>query len=207
MPRSLRCYAGLRRIGHPCGGGRATDCAYRSRHAETDHRHRSRRLPRKVDSRLRQLSHFWDADGRPDRQTGIGSWTDVEIKRAIVYGKRPSHGCLSNAELAVVMATPFFEALTPSDLDAAVSHLRSVPAIRNEVAAPVYRLPQQQQPIPGAEADFADEKMSDPVYRGRYAAAGATARPTRSEARVLVNGTRWPQSSEGRVAEAAAIRR
>jgi len=122
---------------------------------------------------LRQLSHFWDADGRADRETGIGSWTDVEIKRAIVCGKGPSHGRL----------------------------------IRNEAAAPGYRLPQQHQPFPDAEADFADEKMSDPVYRGRYAAAGATARPTRSEARVLVNGTRWLQSSVGRVAEAAAIRR
>lgn len=116
----------------PCGGGRATDCAYRSRRAETDHRHRSRRLPRRVDSRLRQLSHFWDADGRADRETGIGSWTDVEIKRAIVCGKGPSHGRL----------------------------------IRNEAAAPGYRLPQQHQPFRGAEADFADEKKSDPVYRG-----------------------------------------
>ncbi|HET9025519.1 MAG TPA: c-type cytochrome [Burkholderiaceae bacterium] len=106
----------------------------------------------------------------PDRETGIGSWTADEIKRAIVEGKRPNHGRLANTELAVLMATPFFKALTPSDLDAVVSYLRSVPAVRNEVAAPVYRMAQTHQPFPPAEAGFTDAKMSDPVYRGRYLA-------------------------------------
>jgi mono/diheme cytochrome c family protein len=104
----------------------------------------------------------------PDRETGIGSWTDDEIKRAIIAGKRPNHGRLPNTELAVVMATSFFKAMTPSDLDAVVVYLRSIPAIRNEVAAPVYRLPQKHQPFPDAEAGFSDAKMNDPVYRGRY---------------------------------------
>src|SRR5512147_2369260 len=36
----------------------------------------------------------------PDRQTGIGSWTDVEIKRALTEGVRPSHGRLANTSLA-----------------------------------------------------------------------------------------------------------
>jgi mono/diheme cytochrome c family protein len=106
----------------------------------------------------------------PDRETGIGSWSDDEIKRAIVEGKRPNHGRLPNTELAVVMATSFFKALTRSDLDAVVAYLRSVPAIRNEVPAPLYRLPQKHQPFPDAEAGFSDAKMSDPVHRGRYLA-------------------------------------
>lgn len=104
----------------------------------------------------------------PDRETGIGTWTDAEIKRAIVAGKRPGHGRLANTELAVVMAVQFFKALTPTDLDAVVAYLRSVPPIRNAVAAPVYRMPQTHQPFPGAEAAFSDAKMGDPVYRGRY---------------------------------------
>ena len=106
----------------------------------------------------------------PDRETGIGTWSDDEIKRAIVEGKRPNHGRLPNTELAVVMATSFFKALTRSDLDAVVAYLRSVPAIRNEVATPLYRLPQKHQPFPDAEVGFSDAKMSDPVYRGRYLA-------------------------------------
>ena len=106
----------------------------------------------------------------PDPETGIGRWSDDDIKRAIVEGKRPSHGRLANTELAVVMATSFFKALTPSDLDAVVAYLRSVPAIRNEVAPPVYRMAQRHQPFPDAEAGFSDARMSDPVYRGRYLA-------------------------------------
>jgi mono/diheme cytochrome c family protein len=106
----------------------------------------------------------------PDRDTGIGRWSDDDIKHAIVEGKRPNHGRLANTELGVVMPTPFFKALTPSDLDAVVAYLRSVPAIRNEVAPPVYRMAQKHQPFPDAEAGFSDQKMGDPVYRGRYLA-------------------------------------
>jgi mono/diheme cytochrome c family protein len=106
----------------------------------------------------------------PDRDTGIGSWSDQDIKRSIVEGKRPNHGRLPNTDLAVVMATSFFKALTPSDLDAVVAYLRSVPAIRNETPAPTYRAPQKHQPFAAAEAGFTDAGMSDPVYRGRYLA-------------------------------------
>ena len=104
----------------------------------------------------------------PDPATGIGNWTDDDIKRAIVEGRRPNHGRLPNTELAVVMAASFFKALTPADLDAVVAYLRSVPAIRNEIAGPVYRMPQTHQPFPGTQEGFADAKMNDPVYRGRY---------------------------------------
>lgn len=104
----------------------------------------------------------------PDRETGIGAWSDDDIKSAIVRGVRPSHGRLANTHLAVVMATSFFKALTPSDQDAVVAYLRSIPAIRNEVPVPVYRAPQVHQPYPDAEVAFADSKMNDPIYRGRY---------------------------------------
>ena len=104
----------------------------------------------------------------PDRETGIGAWSDDEIKRAIVKGVRPDHGRLASTQLAVVMATSFFKALTPSDLDAVVAYLRSIPVVRNEAPTPTYRMPQVHQPFPDAEAGFADAKMSDPVYRGRY---------------------------------------
>jgi len=84
----------------------------------------------------------------PDRETGIGSWSDADIKRAIVEGKRPNYGRLANTELAVVMPTSFIKALTPSDLDAVVAYLRSVPAIRNEVVPPVYRMAQKHPAVP-----------------------------------------------------------
>jgi len=106
----------------------------------------------------------------PDRETGIGTWSDGDIKRAIVGGMRPDHGRLPNTRLAVVMATSFFKAMTPADQDAVVAYLRSVPAVSNAVPAPVYRAPQVHQPFPDAEVSYSDDKMSDPVYRGRYLA-------------------------------------
>jgi mono/diheme cytochrome c family protein len=102
----------------------------------------------------------------PDRDSGIGTWSDEDIKRAIVAGKRPNHGRLANTELAVVMATPFFAALTPADLDAVVTYLRAVPPIRNVTAAPEYRMPQRHQPLPGTSE--AGRRLTNAVERGRY---------------------------------------
>lgn len=104
----------------------------------------------------------------PDRETGIGTWSDAEIKRAIVAGVRPNHGRLANTTLAVVMPTPFFKALLPDDLDAVVAYLRSVRPVRNEVPAPVYKMPVRHDPYPVAEAGFSAAMMSDPVKRGAY---------------------------------------
>jgi mono/diheme cytochrome c family protein len=47
----------------------------------------------------------------PDPETGIGSWTDSEIKRALVEGMRPNHGHLAGVPLAAVMPASFYKAL------------------------------------------------------------------------------------------------
>jgi mono/diheme cytochrome c family protein len=104
----------------------------------------------------------------PDRETGIGSWTDAEIKRALVEGARPNHGRLANAPLARVMVAPFFKALLPGDLDAVVVYLRSLKPVRNEIATPVYRMPPRHEKYPPAEVGFTEATMADPVRRGAY---------------------------------------
>lgn len=104
----------------------------------------------------------------PDRDTGIGAWSDAEIGRAIVEGVRPDHGRLPNTTLAPVMAAPFFKALLPRDLDAVVAYLRSVKPVRNETPTPVYRMPMRHDAYPEAERGFAEAEMSDPVRRGAY---------------------------------------
>jgi mono/diheme cytochrome c family protein len=106
----------------------------------------------------------------PDSDTGIGRWTDTEIKRAIVEGMRPAHGRLPNTQLAPVMAIGFFKAMLPEDLDAVVAYLRSVKPIRNEVALPVYRARVPFEKYPEAEKGFTAAQMTDPVQRGRYLA-------------------------------------
>jgi mono/diheme cytochrome c family protein len=104
----------------------------------------------------------------PDVETGIGKWTDDEIKRAITEGMRPNHGRLAGVPTAAVMAVNFFKALLPQDLDAVVVYLRSVKPVSNPVPDPVYKAPVHHDKYPDAEAGFTEELMRDPVKRGSY---------------------------------------
>jgi len=106
----------------------------------------------------------------PDRETGIGTWSDDEIKRAITQGARPNHGPLAVKPLGDPMAANFFKALTPSDLDAVVVYLRSVPAVRNATPPPTYRLPIRRDAFPEAERGFTERDLADKVRRGGYLA-------------------------------------
>ncbi len=104
----------------------------------------------------------------PDVETGIGSWSDAEIKRALVQGIRPDHGHLASAPLAAIMPVNFYRALLPDDLDAIVGYLRTVKPIRNEVPDPVYKAPVRRDSYPDAEAGFNKAMFADPVRRGAY---------------------------------------
>jgi mono/diheme cytochrome c family protein len=104
----------------------------------------------------------------PDVETGIGSWSEDEIARSLIEGVRPAHGKLAGVALAAIMPANFYKALLQEDLAAVVAYLRSVKPVRNEVAAPVYRLPVQRMPYPDAEAGFTTAMMSDPIKHGAY---------------------------------------
>ena len=104
----------------------------------------------------------------PDVETGIGSWSDAEIKRALVEGMRPDHGHLAGVPLAAIMPANFYKALLPDDLDAIVAYLRTVKPIRSEVPDPVYKAPVHRDPYPDAEAGFSKAMFTDPVRRGAY---------------------------------------
>jgi mono/diheme cytochrome c family protein len=104
----------------------------------------------------------------PDVETGIGSWSDAEIKRGLVEGTRPDHGRLAGVPLAAIMPANFYKALLPDDLDAVVAYLRTIKPIRNEVADPVYKAPVRRDPYPDAEAGFDKAMLADPVRRGTY---------------------------------------
>ena len=103
----------------------------------------------------------------PDLETGIGSWSDDEIKRAITRGERPNKGPNAGKPLAI-MAANFFKALLPSDLDAIVAYLRSVPPVRNAIAAPLYRAPVRHDAFAEADRGFSERDMRDLVRRGAY---------------------------------------
>ena len=106
----------------------------------------------------------------PDNETGIGTWSDAEIKRAISHGERPARGPLAGKPLALPMAASFFKAILPGDLDAIVAYLRSLPAVRNPLPAPVYRAPVHREPFALADRGFSERDLQDKVRRGAYLA-------------------------------------
>ena len=106
----------------------------------------------------------------PDAETGIGGWSDAEIKQALQAGMRPNHGHLAGVPLAAVMPANFYKALLPDDLDAIVAYLHTVKPIRNEIVDPVYKTPVRRDPYPEAEAGFDKANFTDPVRRGAYLA-------------------------------------
>ena len=106
----------------------------------------------------------------PDRETGIGDWTDAEIKRVLTEGVRPARARLPGVPLAPVMPAGFYKAMLPADLDAVVAYLRSVPPLRNAVPEPEYKMPLEHQPYPDAERRYDAKGMADPVTRGTYLA-------------------------------------
>jgi mono/diheme cytochrome c family protein len=63
-----------------------------------------------------------------DPETGIGKWSDADIKKALTQGVRPD-----GRHLSPPMPYPFFKNMTDQDLDAVIAYLRTVPPIKNVV--------------------------------------------------------------------------
>jgi mono/diheme cytochrome c family protein len=99
----------------------------------------------------------------PDRDTGIGSWTADDLKRLLTTGMRPS-----GVPVAHQMPYPFYKILTPRDLDAVVTYVRSLAPVRNQVPPPVYKAAMHTEFIPGGEKSFSESDLSDTLRRGFY---------------------------------------
>ncbi len=63
-----------------------------------------------------------------DPETGLGKWSDDDIKKAITQGINPE-----GVHLSPPMPFPFFANMTPEDLDAVVAFVRTIPPIVNKV--------------------------------------------------------------------------
>jgi mono/diheme cytochrome c family protein len=98
-----------------------------------------------------------------DKETGIGRWTDAEIKTLLRTGVRPD-----GVHIAMVMPTGFYHIMTERDLDAVVAYLRTLKPIRNKVPDPVYRMPQVEHVFPGGERPYTEGMMKDKVKKGFY---------------------------------------
>jgi mono/diheme cytochrome c family protein len=99
----------------------------------------------------------------PDKETGIGTWTDAEIKTLMRTGIRPN-----GVHIAMVMPTGFYHIMTDLDLNAVVAYLRTLKPVRNKVDDPVYKVPQVEHIIPGGETPFTEGMMGDKLEKGFY---------------------------------------
>jgi mono/diheme cytochrome c family protein len=99
----------------------------------------------------------------PDKETGIGTWTDAEIKTLMRTGMLPN-----GVHIAMVMPTGFYHIMTNLDLNAVVAYLRTLNPVRDKVDDPVYKMPQVEHIIPGGERPFTEGMMRDKLQKGFY---------------------------------------
>ena len=90
----------------------------------------------------------------PDKETGIGNWSEADIKRAITNGTRPN-----GTPLAPIMPYSFYKVFTASDLDAVVAYVQSVAPVSNKVQTPVYKTVMHVDIPPGGDKQMT---ASDP---------------------------------------------
>lgn len=106
----------------------------------------------------------------PDRQTGIGSWTDEQIIAGIRLGRRPN-----GERLIPVHPYPVFNGIAETDLRTLVAYLKSVPAVNRpntpkKITVPLF----ESVFLPAWLAAFAPRETPPPlapttgVARGEY---------------------------------------
>lgn len=135
--------------------------------------HTTRSAPGAAPARFAGGAQTWDTPWytvrgtniTPDKETGIRSWSDDEIKRLMRDGIRPS-GVPVSGQMPFVS----YKIMTPRDLDAVVAYIKTVPPVRHEVPPPSYKAELPVELVPGAEKPIAEADLNDKVKRGFYLA-------------------------------------
>ena len=100
----------------------------------------------------------------PDKDTGIGNWTDDQIITAIREGQRPD-----GSMIGPIMPIGLYRDISDTDINAIVAYLRSVPPVRHDVPRSVFNIP-----IPssyGPSVNYVpDISKNDKVSYGEYLA-------------------------------------
>jgi len=100
----------------------------------------------------------------PDKDTGIGNWTDAQIAKAIREGIRPDGSLIGPP-----MPFELYRGLSDTDLMAIVAYLRTVKPVSNKVEKSVYRIPLPPAYGPPV-ASVPDVPKTDKVKYGEYLA-------------------------------------
>jgi len=101
----------------------------------------------------------------PDKETGIGNYTDAQLKTVLRKGIKAN-----GVPIAMVMPSGFYEIMTDRDLDAVIAYLHTLKPVSIKVADPVYKMPQGHPIPPSGDKMFTDADMSDKVKKGFYLA-------------------------------------
>ena len=100
----------------------------------------------------------------PDKDTGIGKWTDAQLAKAIREGVRPDKSLIGPP-----MPIEFYRHLSDADLAAIIAYLRAQPAVKNEVPKSSYNMPLPPSYGPAIKAVKAPA-MNNKVKYGEYLA-------------------------------------
>lgn len=103
----------------------------------------------------------------PDKETGIGGWSDAEIVAAIREGKRPDGSIIGPP-----MPIGLYRGLSDTDVNAIVTYLRSVKPVKNAIPKSVYNIPLPPSYGPPV-TNVASPPKSDAVAYGAYLAGPA----------------------------------
>jgi mono/diheme cytochrome c family protein len=101
----------------------------------------------------------------PDKDTGIGTYTDAQLKAVLRKGIKAN-----GAPVAMVMPSGFYEIMTENDLNAVVAYLHTLKPVSNKVPDPIYKVPQGHPIPPGGEKPFTEAMLTDKVKKGQYLA-------------------------------------
>lgn len=78
------------------------------------------------------LGVFYPPNLTPDRETGLGAWSEADIVRAVRTGVRPD-----GRQLVPVMPWPSYAGLTDADARALAAYLKSLAPVRHQAPPPV----------------------------------------------------------------------
>lgn len=103
----------------------------------------------------------------PDKETGIGNWTDAQIITLLREGRRPDGSIIGPP-----MPVDLYRKLSDRDVLAIVAYLRQVKPVRNEVPKSTYRIPLPPSYGPPVKG-IVDIEPSDRLAYGAYLAGPA----------------------------------
>jgi len=99
----------------------------------------------------------------PDKETGIGEYTDAELKQVLRKGIKRN-----GAPVAMIMPSGFYEIMTDGDLDAVIAYLHTLKPTNNRVPEPIYKMPQGHPIPPGGDKKFNEAMLGDKRSKGFY---------------------------------------